>query len=241
MKYDSFLFVELSKHFSYLNQLEKQLDQTQNKLIEQFVKRRINHIELTLPKNYRQEKEIIQKGINNNNCFLYGVSPNTLKNPYSLDVKHGDLSFYIIKKEEKSIAFNNELQEKIYFLYSVLSIFDTYSKVSRFMYEYNTTNLSYGIDQLTEFLKLTNQSNADLNDLLQNESNNLKTENTALLTHIESDLMIILNNLNYLESLDEIATEFNSQITKFFSNETNSTQMRYHLRGLLQEFLKKLL
>jgi len=241
MRYECFLFVELSKHFSYFDQLEKQLDQTHNKVMEEFIKYTINHIELSLPKNYRQEKEIIQKRINNNNCFLYGLSTPSLANPYSLDLKHGVFSFYIIKKEKKSIAFNNELQEKIYFLHSILSMFNTYSGHFRFMYDYNTTNLIYGIDQLSEFLKLTNQSSADLNDLLQNESNNLKTENTALLTHIERDLMIILNNLNYSESLDEIATEFDNQITNNFLNETNSSQMRAHLRGLLKQFLKKLL
>jgi len=239
VKYEDFVFVNLSKHFSYADKVEAFADSCSSIYVKEFIKQMSQRLKFSVPENYEQEKELIKKTINNTNCSLVGLSSTALNHHVvGQDVKLGNLSFHIIKRDDQSKQFDTELQQKIYLLRSILSLTDEYCKFNEFLYNHNYGDIIAGLNQFNNFLELSKQANADLTTILLEERDDLKTEQQIILKKAKSDLIFFLNQLNYKNPIQDIVSELLSQIDSVLVDNSNGTV--FHLVFVLKSFLREI-
>lgn len=125
MKYEFLHFVNIDHFFTFLNKTQKTIDKYQ---IKSMTESHIAHVKkAAVFKNDESRIEQIQKSINNENCFLFGLTRSTARS-MPMDVNHFRLADNIIKRDKKDKLFDSELQERIFLirrlLYILTGVFD---------------------------------------------------------------------------------------------------------------------
>lgn len=119
MKYEFLHFVNIDHFFTFLNKTQQTIDKYQ---IKSVIDAHKDHIKkAAIFKNDELRIEQIQKSINNDNCFLFGMTGSTARS-MPMDVSHFRLVDNIIKRHEKDRIFSNDLQEKLFLIRRLLYV-----------------------------------------------------------------------------------------------------------------------
>lgn len=119
MKYEFLHFVNIDHFFTFLNKTQQTVDKYQ---IKSMTEAHINHVKkAAVFKNTESRVEEIQKSINNENCFLFGLTESTARS-MPMDVNHFRLADNIIRRDKKDKLFDNDLQERVFLIRQLLYI-----------------------------------------------------------------------------------------------------------------------
>ena len=111
MRHELLHFVNVDHFFNFLTKTQKTVDKYQ---IKSMAEAHITHVKkAAVFKNNKDRTEQIQQFINNDNCFLFGMTESTVRSMHA-DVNHFRLTDNIIQHQQKDKWFNNELQEKLF-------------------------------------------------------------------------------------------------------------------------------
>jgi len=113
LEYELLTIVNIDHFFTFLSKTQKILDKYQ---IEGLTDNHNNHVARAAIINNTEEKASqIQKTINNDNCFLFGLN-RLMSYVIGLDRNHYQLGDNIIKHTEKPKSFDSNLQEKLFLI-----------------------------------------------------------------------------------------------------------------------------
>jgi len=119
MRYEMLSIVNIDHFFTFLPKTQIIIDKYQ---IDALTNNHNAHVAQAAIINNNEERiQKIQKEINNNNCFLFGLTQSTARNLY-VDINHFRLQDNIIQLTEKPKTFNEDVQEKLFLLRRIVYV-----------------------------------------------------------------------------------------------------------------------
>jgi hypothetical protein len=244
-RYENLNIVNIDHYFSFLSKTQSIIDKYQIDALKNNHNKHVANASIIQNNNDRIKN--IQLEINNDNCFLFGVTPMSAQ-ALPIDSNHFRLLDNIIRFKNKPNTFNDDVQEKIFL-------------IRRIVYVLNAL-----LEYLTEFSKLQEQITTDGLKIYKEYFKACQPQDTKFLKILEQDLTIeelrpttinlyirtvykFLNelDLNHHRSVKDIILELCSKI-KFISKQThldNPTAIMsyesYRITKILDEDLNSIL
>lgn len=207
-KYEFFHLVNIDHFYTFLSKMQDLLDDYK---IEELNK---NHISIVrnaaIYTNDQTKIEQIQKIINNDNCYLFGLTVSSARS-LPLDMTHYRLSDNIIKHDKISERFDNVIQEKLFLLRGLTYVLKSSSDyMTRFVtLQEKISNL--GLEVSEEFYQTCYPEDKNIKMLIEKERVVDDIRFNSILEY-KKILYKILNQLDYQKPVEELLINFLSSL-----------------------------
>lgn len=119
MKHEFLAIAYIDHFFDFIPKTQMLVDKYQ---IDSLTRAHIKHVSrANISLNCKTKINSIQRSINNDNCFLFGMSPVTMRS-YTMDLNHFRLHDNIIQHTSKSKAFDDDVCSKLFLLRRILYV-----------------------------------------------------------------------------------------------------------------------
>lgn len=204
MKYEFLHFVNVDHFFTFLNKTQQTVDKYQ---IKSMTEAHITHVKkAAVFKNTESRTQEIQKSINNENCFLFGMTESTARS-LPMDVNHFRLTDNIIRRKQKDSLFNHDLQERVFLLRRLLYIL---AGVFEYVIEFVTLQEKIGDFSLERYQKhfsICNPTDTIIPKMVEKElESNQRRINS--IKHYHNAIYKSLNEINLELPVKQILTQF---------------------------------
>lgn len=204
MKYEFLHFVNVDHFFTFLNKTQQTVDKYQ---IKSMTEAHITHVKkAAVFKNTESRTQEIQKSINNENCFLFGMTESTARS-LPMDVNHFRLTDNIIRRKQKDSLFNHDLQERVFLLRRLLYIL---AGVFEYVIEFVTLQEKIGDFSLERYQKhfsICNPTDTIIPKMVEKElESNQRRINS--IKHYHNTIYKSLNEINLELPVKQILTQF---------------------------------
>jgi hypothetical protein len=208
LKYEFLHFVNIDHYFTFLNKTKKTLDKYQIKSMTQAHFGHVMNAAVYLNNTARIEN--IQKTLNNDNCFLFGMTLYTARS-IPMDVNHYRLIDNIIKHETKDKIFNNELQEKLFLIRRLVYIL---KGVFEYALEFVTLQekiCDFGFDEYKKHMNICHPEDTIIPRIVEEQKS---TEQIRIrsIQQLYNTIYKRLNETNFDQSIKEILEDFSSRM-----------------------------
>lgn len=204
MKYEFLHFVNIDHFFTFLSKTQKTVDKYQ---IKSIAEAHIKHIkEAAVFKNNEARTEQIQKFMDNNNCFLFGMTGSTARS-MPMDVSHFRLVDNITKRQEKDNLFNNDLQEKLFLIRRLLYVL---KGVFEYVIEFVTLQEKigdFGLENYKKHFAICNPEDTIIPKMVEEEIE-ANQRRIRSIKHFYNTLYRNLNKINFDQTVKEIILQF---------------------------------
>lgn len=245
LKYEFLHFVNIDHFFTFLNKTQQTVDKYQ---IKSMTEAHIIHVKkAAVFKNTEARIEDIQKAINNDNCFLFGMTESTARS-MPMDVNHFRLTDNIIKRNKKDNLFNNDLQERLFLVRRLLYIL---TGVFEYVMQFVTLQEKIGDFSLITYEKhfaICNPTDTIIPKMVEKEmESNLRRITSIKQYH--NTIYKRLNEINLDQPIKQIILQFLSDINSEDTIlETIKSYPMFHrtydmnkIRGIIENEAKTLL
>lgn len=209
-KYEFLYFVNIDHFFTFL---PKTNDIVKKANIESLTEHHNFHVsKAAIHMNDETRINDIQKKINNDNCYLFGM---TLSSARSLpvDVNHFRLTDNIVQHKKKNKIFDEEIQEKLFLLRRLTYVLKhTLNYLTNFIFlQENITEM--GLNVSKEFFNVCNPHDSDIPNLIKKE---LEIDSVRInsIKYYHDALFKILNDIDLQQTINDFLSEFKSKISK---------------------------
>jgi hypothetical protein len=208
MRYELLHFVNIDHFFTFLGKVQKTIDKYQIKSMAQSHSGHVRNAAVYLNNTARIEQ--IQKTLNNDNCFLFGMTLFTVRG-IPMDVNHYRLIDNIIKNESKDKVFSDELQEKLFLIRRLLYIL---KGVFEYALEFVTLQekiCDFSLDQYKKHMNKCHPEDTIIPKIIdqQHETNQIRVRS---IQQLHDTMYKRLNETNFDQSIKEILQQFHSRI-----------------------------
>ena len=208
MRHELLHFVNVDHFFNFLTKTQKTVDKYQ---IKSMAEAHISHVKkAAIFKNNKDRTEQIQQFINNDNCFLFGMTESTVRSMHA-DVNHFRLTDNIIQHQQKDKWFNNELQEKLFLIRRLLYVL---KGVFEYVIEFFTLQekiSDVGLDVFEKHFSMCNPTDVIIPGMVKKEieANQIRTNSVK---QLYKTIYKRLNEINLDQSIKETLLQFYSSI-----------------------------
>lgn len=208
LKYEFLYFVNIDHYFTFLNKTKKTLDKYQIKTMTQAHFGHVRNAAVYLNNTARIEN--IQKTLNNDNCFLFGMTLYTARG-IPMDVNHYRLIDNIIKHETKDKIFNNELQEKLFLIRRLLYILKGVFEYASEFVTLQEKICDFGFDEYKKHMNICHPEDTIIPRIVEEQKS---TEQIRIrsIQQLYNTIYKRLNETNFDQSIKEILEEFSSRM-----------------------------
>jgi len=209
MRYELLHFVNVDHFFNFLTKTQKTVDKYQIKSISEA---HISHIKnAAVFKNNKDRTEQIQNFINNNNCFLFGMTESTVRSMHA-DVNHFRLTDNIIQHQQKDKWFNDDLQEKLFLIRRLLYVL---KGIFEYVIEFVTLQekiSDFGLDVFEKHFNICNPTDTIIPEMVKKEME-ANQRRVKSIKQFHNTIYKRLNEINFDQSIKEILLQFHLKIT----------------------------
>lgn len=216
MRHEMLHFVNIDHFFNFLGKTQKTIDKYQ---LQSMIDSHVGHVKkAAIFKNDEARVEQIQKSINNNNCFLFGLTESTVRSLF-VDVNHFRLTDNITKRDEKDKTFNNVLQEKLFLIRRLMYVL---KGVFEYVLEFVTLQEKigdFGLNAFQQHFDICNPNDAIIPVMVEKEleANQIRIRS---IKQFYKAIYKHLNRIDFAQSIKEILKEFDSDVnSKKFAEE----------------------
>ena len=208
MRHELLHFVNIDHFFNFLGKTQKTIDKYQ---LQSMIDSHANHVKkAAIFKNDEARVEQIQKSINNNNCFLFGMTESTVRSLF-VDVNHFRLTDNITKRDEKEKTFNNVLQEKLFLIRRLMYVL---KGVFEYVLEFVTLQEKigdFGLNAFQQHFDICNPNDAIIPVMVEKEleANQIRIRS---IKQFYKAIYKHLNRIDFAQSIKEILKEFDSDV-----------------------------
>ena len=216
MRHEMLHFVNIDHFFNFLGKTQKTIDKYQLQSMIDSHDVTVSHAAIF--KNDEARVEQIQKSINNNNCFLFGLTESTVRSLF-VDVNHFRLTDNITKRDEKDKTFNNVLQEKLFLIRRLMYVL---KGVFEYVLEFVTLQEKigdFGLNAFQQHFDICNPNDAIIPVMVEKEleANQIRIRS---IKQFYKAIYKHLNRIDFAQSIKEILKEFDSDVnSKKFAEE----------------------
>lgn len=147
LQHEFMVITYVDHFFTFLPKTQQLIDKFQ---IDALTENHNKHVaNANIMQNQGDRIEQVQKTINNDNCFLFGLTPQSARS-YAMDHTHFRLIDNIITHSEKPQSFDDDVCEKIFLL---RRIFYVTQSLEEYLLEFATLQERIGIRGLTAYKK----------------------------------------------------------------------------------------
>ena len=209
LRYELLHFVNIDHFFNFLNKTQQIIDKYQ---IKSMTEAHIAHIQkAAVFKNDELRVEQIQQTINNDNCFLFGMTESTVRSMH-VDVNHFRLWDNITKHNEKDKLFSNELQERLFLIRRLI-----YVLKGVFEYAIEFVTLQEKISDIGSQVFEKHFSICNPNDRIIPEMVKIEIETNQIriksIKQLHNAIYKHLNRISFDQSIKDILLQFIEDIT----------------------------
>lgn len=236
-KYELLHFVNVDHFFNFI-------EKTNN------IVNTINIQSLTEQHNYHisnaaviqnEDKKQVQQNINNNTCFLFGLSLNTIRSLH-VDVNHFRLIDNIIQHEHKNKLFDEDVQEKAFLIRRLLYVLKHTEAYLKQFFSLQEDIGNFGMSVTKDFFKICNPEDTLIPNLIEEE---VKTNNRRLESFNTFAQMLFksINDIDLSKSIKNILLDFietldHGQIIEAESKKFNKNYIRFYDMHRIKSIIK---
>lgn len=245
LRYEFLHFVNIDHFFTFLDKTQQIIDKYK---IAGMTEAHINHIKkAAIFKNNDSRIELIQKSINNDNCFLFGLTESTARS-MPMDVNHFRLIDNVTKHDKKDKRFNDELQEKLFLVRRLLYVL-------RGVFEYVTQFVTlqekigdFALEMYEKHFARCDPTDTIIPKMVKEELESNQRRIRSI-NQFYNSIYRSLNKTSFDQSIKEILLQFRSNIySEELILETKRNYSMFHrtydihkIRKILEEEIKTLL
>jgi len=209
-KYEFLNIVNIDHYFTFLDKTQKTVDSLQ---IVELTKQHNNHVShAAIFKNNANRIKDVQKNINNDNCFMYGLTLSSSR-AIPADVTHFRLTDNIIQHLEKNTVFDSEIQEKAFLIRHLLYTLKGVHKYLTQFVSLQETIGDLGLNVYKDFFSICNPKDNTIPQLVEQE---LKT-NAIRLNSLTAFCNTIFKEINLID-LQQSTKDILLQVETVVSN-----------------------
>lgn len=201
-KYELLHFVNIDHFFNFIEKTNNIVD-TIN--IQSLTEQHNYHIS-NAAVNINKDRKQVQQNINNDNCFLFGLSLNTIR-ALHIDVNHFRLIDNVIQHKHKNDLFDEDVQEKAFLIRRLLYVLKHTNAYLRQFFSLQESIGNFGMSVTKKFFKICNPEDTVIPKLIEEE---VETNNRRFESFNTFSQMIFksINELDLSKSIKNILVDF---------------------------------
>ena len=237
LQHEFMVITYIDHFFTFLPKTQQLIDKFQ---IDALTENHNNHVaNANIIQNQGDRIEQVQKTINNDNCFLFGLTPQSARS-YAMDHTHFRLVDNIITHSEKPDSFDEDVCEKLFFLRRVFYIV---SSLEEYLLEFARLQERIGIRGLTsykEYFKNCYPEDTHFEKIIDRDIDLEHRRKKTIKSFIQT-VQIFINKLDLKKSVPELIEDILAMLPDI-SRETykrNPSTMRSYESNRISLVLQK--